>query len=342
MTACFLERSQNAPLNVTIENPFGGLDRIWSDALETVTSSCERWSQLELHVHSRSDDWTSLSRLESKLPALQILTMRQPIGLKVPELFEAAPALHRVHLFSWRYAKDLRLPWHQLTVFSHITPNPSYVWSLEDGLYLLSVCPQLVSCTLGGLGFWQTPESRIRHVHHERLRYLQVHIHSINNLSMVFESLTLPSLEGLKLSKWCSLFGDTTEVAGLVSFKDFISRSSCRPKKLFLPLDVTVPISISDLITCLEKTPELLELQFKTDYDGLTQLMSPNEGTSLLLSLCPRIRRVRCAVYHSNRDNLIPLEASMRSQIHDFALLDPYCHSKVDGWWWWGPKDATE
>lgn len=319
MTACFLERSQEVPLNMTIENQFGGYNEIWSNTLEIVRFSCERWSKLELCLHSRSNDW---SCLKSKFPTLQILTMRQPIGLKIPELFEVAPTLHSVHLFSWKYAKDLRLPWHQLTVFSYIAEgsNPSYVWSLEDGLYILGACPQLVSCTFGGLGLWGTPESQIPHVHHERLEYLQIQIHSIGDLSIVFESLTLPSLQDLKLSKWHPRIGEMIENDGLMSFKDLISRSSCHPQKLLLPLHATVPISISDLIACLEKMPELLELQFKSNFDSLTQLMGPNEGTPLLLSLCPRIRWVRCTVYHSNRDDVISLEASIRSQIHDVVL----------------------
>ncbi|KAJ7511394.1 hypothetical protein B0H11DRAFT_1954973 [Mycena galericulata] len=195
LLASYLKRSGNHPLKIVIST--GGLTACM--VLKLLSQHSRRWREVHHRIGSGSTQY--LTAAKGNLPALEILTISGN-KLSAMDVFEAAPRLKTV-TFKRRPTDIPKFPWGQLQTFKYwagfTCMNPSAGLALMHRLATGTTFTYELHMVRIYPGFHWPSVSSVVETLVLKLDFRDSSPASLNPLSGLFGSLTLPSLRAFTL-----------------------------------------------------------------------------------------------------------------------------------------------
>ncbi|KAJ7685721.1 hypothetical protein DFH06DRAFT_1289499 [Mycena polygramma] len=240
----WLSRARGAPLSLLVEQREQSqeedpLARSAADSLIRIIVGLSRqWRSLEVDLTQQLAN--VMFPTEGTYPLLEDLDIWSDAAISIFH----APQLREVSI-----SPHIRLPWHQLTTLR------CYGASVPSCVDILRQSPNLLEVNFRLQGGPKPITTSIFHL--DRLQSLALGScgDMAHHLMHVLDCLTIPALKTLTLE-----FPEIapTNESPYLSFRSFISRSSCQIHTLSLEY---LPTMVTSLIACLQATPSLVVLK---------------------------------------------------------------------------------
>ncbi|KAJ7176916.1 hypothetical protein C8R46DRAFT_1246095 [Mycena filopes] len=269
-----LERSQGATLTIKLDLTNGAAQKPAPsmDILNELMKSAERWGQISILLQNslQIELFTPVRARLHSLHSLQISSEREIFGPPT-RIFEGAPQLRTLRLGGAATLRSLSIPTHQIDRLSLVA---SYAEPCYDAL---SACPNVrdfstLDCHTDPFAV-ATP-----HRCPELTKFTVDGAGTRRNMMGVFNRLTAPNLEALRIIGWMQWSTASAVVP-------FIRRSAAPLRELELTY---TPIGAENLLALLHATPSLKALRLiglppDSITDSLIYRLTPASSAELLL-----------------------------------------------------------
>jgi hypothetical protein len=290
MVQTWIERSAQYPLSITLNSDEENSSH---SVIDLIVNHCHRLRFFDVSLTHTT--FRCLAPLKSRLPMLQTLCLhiyyaiREDLRLFSCDAFVDAPQL-RVLDTSCPPGMFI-LPFKQITRF--FTSKLSITYCIE----ILAMAPNVEACTLDRIlfGLYLLRPPVVSH-----MQSLCITEADCYGLERLFVTLTLPSVLEISI--------ENVRGSGyywLTEFMALLSRSLCPLRRLVLS-QTQDGISGGDLISCLELTPSLEELEIRSmapsseadpthahPIDVVLQALTHRAGSSAQQTLLPSLHTLR-------------------------------------------------